>query len=197
MKWTWVSALKMYVLQLLQPQNSIKSSQADSHIKMWKFSVSGTDSVPIFRVPLITWCPAIQYTYFCLVWIWDGVSANQWVESGYQWTWPTLSIKGSADCFSILIVSYHVRLNMKPASLLKLLGCNCISIASPTIPVGGCPGQSTFFFLTEFHILCFVGVLLQQIFLTGHDIGVLYVPYIWFHQQHGDRVIPWNTGKLS
>lgn len=83
-----------------------------------------------------------------------------------------MSIKGSADCFSILIISCYVWLNVKPASLLKFLGCNCISIASSTIPVGGCPGQS------EFHILCFVGVLLQQIFLTGHDIGVLYVPYI-------------------
>jgi hypothetical protein len=42
--------------------NSIKSSQADSSVKKYKFSVSGTDSLPIFRVLLtaMTWCVVVQ-----------------------------------------------------------------------------------------------------------------------------------------
>jgi hypothetical protein len=42
-------------------------------------------------------------------------------------------------------------------------------------PCNGCPGQSVCFFQNEFRVLCLVCVLLQQIFLTGHGIGVLYV----------------------
>jgi hypothetical protein len=47
--------LMIYVLKLAQQENSIKSSWADSHIKVGKFSNDlGTDSVPI----LGCYCPA-------------------------------------------------------------------------------------------------------------------------------------------
>jgi len=35
--------------------------------------------------------------------------------------------------FKILIIGCHVRLNVKPATLLKYLGCNCICIAYLTV----------------------------------------------------------------
>jgi len=37
-------------------ENSIEFSQADSHVKMWRFAdVSGTDCVPVIRVLLVVW----------------------------------------------------------------------------------------------------------------------------------------------
>jgi hypothetical protein len=42
--------------KLLPQQNSIKCSQADSRIKIGRFSdVSRTDTIPIFRVLLVAW----------------------------------------------------------------------------------------------------------------------------------------------
>ena len=44
------------VLKISRRQNSIKCSQGDRRLKIWKFSdVSETDSVSIFRVLLIAW----------------------------------------------------------------------------------------------------------------------------------------------
>jgi len=78
------------------------------------------------------------------------------------------SFECSADCFRILIIGCHIQLNVKPASLLKFLGCNCISIASPTIPVGGCPGQSMCFFSNRIsYSVCYIIQLMHFVSLQN------------------------------
>jgi len=51
----------------------MQSSWADGHVKVWKYSISGTESVHAFRVQLMIRYPAVWYIYLCLARVRDGV----------------------------------------------------------------------------------------------------------------------------
>ena len=94
----------LYVLQLLQWQNSIKSSWADSCVKVRKFSnFSGTDSIYISRALLTTWDLNVWYTSLCPAWAWDGAQTN--LVKGWRWTCPSLPTDACADSFGTLITA--------------------------------------------------------------------------------------------
>jgi len=84
-------------------ENSITFSQADSHIKMWRFTVvSGTDCFPIFRVLLV-------------VWLYQPISkcarTNWWRFLPYQYltiTTPCVTVHYSRESYKIGLFWSHV-----------------------------------------------------------------------------------------
>jgi hypothetical protein len=67
-------------------------------------------------------CLVVPNIYLCLAGAVDGVCASlltMWHHKIDDWPW--LSLDGCAMSFSKLIISDHVWLNAKPASLLKFL----------------------------------------------------------------------------
>jgi hypothetical protein len=125
--------------------NSIKCSRADSRVKVWKLpDVSGPDSVPHFGVLLMVWqnqnwkLSVLLCVVYTPVQLGHELECNPFCLVGAVKMSLHLAkalIAGCVERLSILIVGCHVGLNLKPASLLEVPGCGCISTASFTIRV--------------------------------------------------------------
>jgi hypothetical protein len=115
-------------------------------------------------------------------WVANGAGGWSYMPSS---AWPCFLIGASLDRLSILITGCHVQLRVNSLSMLKLLGCSWISIASLTkrsvylvaIPNMEVPMKS---------IWCLVHVRLKQLeklvvaehwIDTGHRIDLTVPPY--------------------
>jgi hypothetical protein len=104
-----------------------KFSVADSRVMEWKFSiVRGTNPVPILRMLLVTSCPVLWYKYLYPTGVWDGMPANPVNRRSSQ---VEEICPGCLSKVVLIVIGRDVRPNVKPATLLKFLGCNCICIA--------------------------------------------------------------------
>jgi hypothetical protein len=73
------------------------------------------------------WESGDWWSNWCM--FWHRAEHNQ---SGCSWA-DLGCLLCCASLRSILIIGFHVWLSLKPTSLLKFLGCKCISMASATI----------------------------------------------------------------